>query len=794
MSKPRFEASRFSVGAFHALPLRRRLSLLIAVCAGFTTLLCLLAVLGSGLWLQQTSAREETTEVARTLSFALQAPIAFGDRRGMNEALTLLRARPQVEGAFVYDLEGKLLAEYGSAAAPPLGPLEDSFWAGRMRASEVVRSDAEAIGHVVVVNRLSRMWLSLGLAMLAIVLASLAGLVVAVRLAQRIAWAITRPIDILADASRAIARSHDYTQRLPDAGSDEIGTATDAFNGMLEEVRARGEALVTANRELEHRVTERTLSLQREKERAEAASVAKTRFLANMSHELRTPLNAVIGASQLLQDTRDDPDGQAALVNSIRDGGTKLLGLIDNILDLARIETGALELAPEDFNLVDCIESALSSASVAARTRGLKLACIIDPALPSWRHGDATRLRQILLNLLGNAIKFTLEGEVVLRVEPGAGAEAIRISVLDTGIGIGEASLTQIFEPFRQADDASNRRFGGSGLGLAICKQLVEVMGGRIGVSSRLGKGSRFEVDVPLPAADRAPPEAPALQHAIAYFEPHEASAEALAAQLARLGCVAHRCRTPHALREWMLQNTEPTTSNWLLAAVDSPDAWMFLEASMDWLGPERVIGMGTIESHAADTAREQCRLPRNIVKPVLRSALVSRLGAGTRAAPAARPALGWQENACDTTAPNAKHVLIVEDDPTNRMIVCSMLRNAGFRTSTVNDGAEALALLGGQIVDVVLMDWQMPDMDGLEVTRRLRAGLAGRFAQVVPIIALTANAFAEDRAACLAAGMNDYLTKPVLIKNLLDAVYRWTARPGGNEESERASAFGLLR
>jgi signal transduction histidine kinase/CheY-like chemotaxis protein len=776
--------------SFHALPLRRRLSLLIAFCAGFTTLLCLLAVLGSGFWLQQTSAREETTEVARTLSFALQAPVAFADRQGMSDALALLRARPQVEGAFVYDGHGKLLASYGSSAALQPEGATGGFMTGHLQAAEPILSDAEVIGRVVVVNRLSRLWLALGLAMLAIVLASLAGLVVSVLLAQRIARAITQPIDTLASASREIARSHDYARRLPDGGADEIGTATNAFNDMLEEIGARGDALVTANHELENRVTERTLSLQREKERAEAASIAKTRFLANMSHELRTPLNAVIGASQLLEEGRDDADGQAALVASIRDGGTKLLGLIDNILDLARIETGALELLPEDFNLIDCVESALSTASVSARIRGLELACIIDPGLAAWRHGDPIRLRQILLNLLGNAVKFTLQGEVVLRLDPGATVDALRISVADTGIGIAADSLKQVFEPFRQAEDASNRRFGGSGLGLAISRQLVEAMGGHITVRSELGQGSRFDIELALPAAREEVAAPPPLHHAIAYFEPHEASALALAAQLARMGCPADRCRTPRDLRDWMARHAGDPRKPWLLAAVDAAETWGFLEASIAWLDPERVIGMGTTESHAAETARERFRVPRSIIKPVLRSALVSRLGAVARDVPAGAPAIGRWAHKERTDAVGAKHVLVVEDDSTNQMIVCGMLHNAGFQTSTASDGAQAIELLGHQIVDVVLMDWQMPDMDGLEVTRRLRAGIAGRFAKVVPIIALTANAFAEDRAACLAAGMNDYLTKPVLMTSLIAAVHRWTSRPGG-DESARASAFG---
>jgi len=772
--------------AVQSLPLRRRLAWLIAVCAGITTALSLLAVAGSGLWLQQQRAQEETTEVARTLSFALQAPVAFGDRPGMNEALTLLRARPQVEAAWVLDPQGQVLAHYGPNAKPP--PQADGFNLRRLRHTEAIRNEADVLGHVVVVNSLARLWQTLGLAMAAIVAASLAGLVLSVLMAQRIARAITQPVGTLAQASRAIARSHDYSSRLPDAGNDEIGTATQAFNDMLDEIQSRGDALRLANRELENRVAERTRSLQKEKERAEAASVAKTRFLANMSHELRTPLNAVIGAAQLLQEGRDEGQDQSRLVGSIRDSGTRLLGLIDNILDLARIESGALELVPEDFDLVECVESALATAAVGARFKGLDMAGIVDPGLAAWRHGDPIRLRQVLLNLLGNAVKFTLHGEVVLRVEAGAAANALRFSVADTGIGIGEASLAQVFEPFRQADDASNRRFGGSGLGLAISRQLVDAMGGRIGVQSQLGQGTRFDIELALPLAQRAPPAAVAMNATVVCVEAHDASAQALLAQLARLGCNAYRCRSLRELRQWRTLPGAVGERPWLLLALDDAGAW---EEAVPWFGADRIIGMASHESQTVQAARRRFGLRGHLSKPLLRPALVNALSTLAPVPVAATPALALVSNDAGGEAPQAKHVLVVEDDPTNQMIVCNMLHGAGFRSSSATNGAQALALLSHQTYDVVLMDWQMPDLDGLEVTRLLRAGVAGRFAQVVPIIALTANAFAEDRAACLAAGMNDYLTKPVLMGHLIAAVSRWTSRPGGDEESFRASAFG---
>ncbi|MEO8807329.1 MAG: response regulator [Burkholderiaceae bacterium] len=757
--------------SFQSLPLRRQLSMLIALCAGLTALLCMVAVVTTAWWQQQGQAREDTTEIARTLSYALQAPVAFEDSAGMTDALGILRGRPQISGAWVFDAHGRLLARYGSGEPVAPGTQGGGLQTGTLSASEPVVVDGRVVGTVTLVNQLSRLWRSLLIALLAVVACSIFSFAVSVWLAKRLARGITRPITRLARTSRAIAASADYSERLPPGGADEVGVAVVAFNHMLDEIGARGAALQQANRELEQRVADRTLALQREKERAESASIAKTRFLANMSHELRTPLNAVIGAAQLLQTHAAGAAGPNHLVEAIHSSGLSLLGLIENVLDVSRIETGALELSPEDFNLHDCVDAAVATAAVPARIKGLQVACIVDPALVTWRRGDPLRLRQILLNLLGNAVKFTLEGEVVLRVGPGAAPDGVRIVVHDTGIGISATSLSHVFEPFRQADDSSNRRFGGSGLGLAITRQLVIAMGGRLVADSVLGQGSVFEVDIPLPAALQAATEQQALNQTVAYFEPHEASAQALAALLERLGCSAHRCRSPDDVRDWLAGPGASADRPWLLAATDGVGTWNALEDSISRFDLQRVIGMTTQDLPTL----ENVRMARNLIKPVLRSALACRLAAAGDPKRDAVPMVS-RPGAMAPAAP--KHVLVVEDDHLNQTIVCAMLHHAGHRTSSARDGASALDQIGRERFDLVLMDWQMPDMDGLEVTRRLRAGEVGRSGKVVPVVALTANAFAEDRSACLAAGMNDFLTKPVLAASLEAAVARWTVAP----------------
>ncbi len=572
-------------------------------------------------------------------------------------------------------------------------------------------------------------------------------------------------------------------------------SAGDLMRGLQQGAAAPGEddllGLATLLRELLLQREQAHRELQLAKNAAEAASLAKSRFLANMSHELRTPLNAVIGAAQLLQGGDTDPDSQTHLVQSIQRSGMNLLGLIENILDLSRIEAGELQLSPQDFHLFDAVDAALATAAVTARAKGLTLSCVVQAGLQPWRHGDAQRVRQVLLNLLGNAIKFTPRGDIVVTLATGAGPDLVRISITDTGIGISPAELPHIFEPFRQADEGMNRRYGGSGLGLSIVRQILVAMGGQISVQSELGQGSSFHIELPLPPAHQVPRSPPPLALPVAFYEPHEPSARALNSQLQRLGCKPQRVADGAALRQFLTMHRGPGEPPWVLLACDDAGATQCLSDAADVLDPEHLVGMTGAESGEGSLIRTTLKLPRNIMKPVLRSALVSRLARHHPQAsvpPVMLPAEPVPEQSAapkpGTTERKAVQVLVVEDDPLNQTIVCRLLSHAGYACTAASDGTQALEMLGRRAFDLVLMDWQMPDMDGLEVTRRVRAGVAGPLAQSLPIVALTANAFAEDRTACLAAGMNDFLTKPVLSDALLAAVQRWTHRGGTHDEA----------
>jgi two-component system sensor histidine kinase BarA len=745
-----------------------RLAALLALGAVISALLAMSAMLAMAWFFAERDAFEEAHQVARGVAFALQAPVSFADSAGIHDAVAVLQARPQIRGAWVHDQTGRLLHGVGPSTLEP-GPGDaGSLAQGWLQVGTpiVAGTAGDTVGRLTLQVSLEEVQRKLRWQGLAAAGASLVAALLALAVSQRLARGISVPVAQLAATAGKITREQNYQLRLPARGQDEVGMAVNAFNQMLDEIEQRGTTLVNMNRQL-HQQAEVAQAAQAQ---AESASLAKTRFLANMSHELRSPLNGVIGAAQLLQAQGGQAARRAELVEIIRTSGTNLLGLIEQVLDLARIEAGALELQPQDFNLLECVEAAVVSSSALAAKKGLRLSCHVDPDLALWRHGDDTRLRQLVLNLLGNAIKFTAQGDVSVDVQAVKGsADRLQIAVRDSGIGISPAALATVFEPFQQADASTTRRYGGSGLGLSICRDLARLMGGDVTAQSIPGVGSCFTIEVPLPTALNAGQQAQPLGFRVAWCEPHEPSAKALAALLQRLGCDAQRCHDLAELQAFMAIDDSLGRPPWFMVALDADPGRALLDAAWPGLVPGHVLPIdGAAEVRQAHVL-EASGLPRALSRPVLRAALVSRL-ASARTVEA--PAL--QTQPAPLPAQTAARVLLVEDDAINQTVVKSMLEYAGFGCTVAGNGVSALQLLERTPFDLVLMDWQMPHMDGMEATRRLRAGQAGELNRTVPVVALTANAFAEDRSACLAAGMNDFVTKPVLAAHLVAVAERW--------------------
>jgi signal transduction histidine kinase/ActR/RegA family two-component response regulator len=756
-------------------PLSQRLGVRLATALGLGAVTCaLLAVatmLTIGWHFAQQDSTEESQQVAHGIAFALQAPVSFSDAQGIEDALAVLSTRPQIRGAWVHDHTGRLLKATGQATLRPVEAGMGSLAQGWLQVSAPIMagSAGDQVGRLTLHVDLEGTQHKLRVQAMAAAAASLLAALFALVVSQLLARRIIVPVVRMAAIASKITRDQNYELRLPPAGQDEVGVAVNAFNHMLNELQQRDAKLVNMNLQLQQQAEVAHAAQLR----AEAASQAKTRFLANMSHELRSPLNGVIGAAQLLHIQGGDAGRRAELVQIIRTSGGNLLGLIEQVLDLARIEAGALELQPQDFNLLDCIEAAVLSSAPLAADKGLRLSCHVDPTLALWRHGDDARLRQLVMNLLGNAVKFTPRGEVSVEVhQVDAQDTRLLIEVRDTGVGIAPEALARVFEPFQQADASTTRRFGGSGLGLAICRDLAMLMGGDVRAQSIAGVGSCFTLELPLPLA-RCPGEnGTGLDLRLVWYEPHEPSAKALAGQLKRLGCQAVRCHDWMALEAVLKAEHGDAGTPWFIVAVDCEAGRDLLARAQGLLDPRRVLPIdGTADPQRAGE-RAALGLPRALPRPVLRSALVSRLATGQRAqcadpdAPAS-PASGraWAR------------VLLVEDDPINQAVMQAMLLHAGAACTVASSGTAALQQLKRSVYDLVLMDWQMPEMDGLEATRRLRAGDAGDLNIAVPVVALTANAFAEDRGECLAAGMDDFVTKPVLASHLTAVVERWTLR-----------------
>jgi two-component system, sensor histidine kinase and response regulator len=641
---------------------------------------------------------------------------------------------------------------------------------------------------------------------------------VAIYLATRFQRIISAPINELLEVARNVRTSRKFNGRAQKYSEDEMGALVDGFNGMLEELERRDLSLRMYQNDLEKMVMERTVRLDaavteaREAvERAEAANRAKSEFLARMSHEIRTPMNAVLGMAELLRISKALDERQRRYAVTIHQSGAALLGIINDILDFSKMEVGKLALEMTPFNIRDVAEDVVETLAERAHSKGLELMCDIPGQQGTAVLGDPKRLRQILLNLVGNAVKFTERGEVRVAVHSRPNDllnPALTFEVTDTGIGIRPENCANIFESFVQEDPSTTRQYGGTGLGLAISKQLVELMGGTIHVSSEPGKGSRFYFSIVLP------PDLNAVRET-----DHSAALSGMrilvvddSANVRRILC--------QQLTSWGAKVTEAGSGRQALDILNSSFGGQFDAFVLDTQMPDRdgievlaiarrrpefantpALMFGRVVATAPALEGTPDRRVAWLTKPARQSQLHATLASlvahdlnATRRLRVISNVAAAEPQHINREALIIPRLLLVEDNPVNQEVAVAILDELGLKAVCAWDGEEALAKLAEASYDVVLMDCHMPKLDGYATTRRLREREARSGDSRTPVIALTANALGGDADLCYAAGMDGYLSKPFSVDELYVALKPYRRNDAGDPAPLNEQALKQIR